>query len=277
MTIRTIGLVVFDSAEADWVINGAAMLALAFEAHLIAMHPFKQVVSDEGIGYPPILFAKYLAWKDDESQKIRAKVEDRACRDGLHVEFRQQDAQIGREQFLLGAARATDLVILGGNGGKSRTPDDESLVERLIRNLGRPALILPPEGCLCRPAEQLTIGWSETREAVRAAHDALELAAPGARIDLVSLLARASDDFQSIDSREDFAAALGRRGFKAALADRMSAVENRGEELLRAAKEKNADIVVAGAFGHSQFYDFMVGAVTSYLLKAATLPVLLSR
>ena len=38
-----------------------------------------------------------------------------------------------------------------------------------------------------------------------------------------------------------------------------------------------ADLVVAGAFGHSQFYDFVIGAVTSYLLKSHRLPIFLSR
>ena len=56
----------------------------------------------------------------------------------------------------------------------------------------------------------------------------------------------------------------------------MVTVDHRGEELLRAAAESDADLLVAGAFGHSQFYDFMIGAATSRLLKRVKLPVRLS-
>lgn len=277
MSVKTIAVVLFDSTEAPEVIEGATSLAAKLDAHLIAMHPFRQVVFTDGMGFPPMLFATYQEWQNEESDKICDLFEDRARKEGLQYEFRRQPALYGSEQFLLSAARGTDLVIMGGNGCDTRSPDDQSLAERLIRNLGRPVLVLPPNAHLSGPAERITIGWSETRETTRAAHDALDLAAPGASIDLVALLARASDDIPGIDTREDFAAALDRRGFKATVSDRLSAVESRGEELLRAAKEKNADLVVAGAFGHSQFYDFVIGAVTSYLLKSHRLPILLSR
>lgn len=277
MTVKTIALIIFDSAEAEWLIDKCSALAVSFEAHLIGLHTFSQVVYFGDMTGAPMAFAAQREWEIEESNKIRDLFNETMRLNDVRAEFRPQDAIYGSEAFLLSGARGADLVVMGYNGSGKRSPDDQAMVERLIRNLGRPVLILSPEADVVAPFETIAIGWSETREATRAAHDVLDLAKPGGNINLIALLARASDEMPGADSRDDLAAALDRRGYKVTTTDRMATVDHRGEELLRAAAEIDADLLVAGAFGHSQFYDFMIGAVTSHLLKNAKLPVLLSR
>ena len=277
MTLKTIALIIFDSAEAGWLTEKCSALAHSFDAHVIGMHSFSQAVFLDGMTAAPIVYATHQEWELEESNKIRDLFNEAMRKNDVLAEFRRQDAFYGSETFLLAGARGADLVVMGYNGSATRSPDDQAVAERLIRNLGRPVLILSPEADVASPFESIVIGWSETREATRAAHDALDLAKPGANINVIALVARAGDEPLGADSRDDLAAALDRRGYKVTTTDRTATVTHRGEELLRAAAESDADLLVAGAFGHSQFYDFMIGAVTSHLLKKAKLPVLLSR
>lgn len=276
MAIKTIALIIFDAAEAEWLIEKCSTLALSLDAHVIGLHSFSQVVFYDSMMVAPVVYATYQDWEEGESNKIRDLFEETMRKNDLRAEFRRQGTVYGRETFLLAAARSADLVVMGYNGENVRSPDDQAMAERLIRSLGRPVLVLSPEAHVAAPFETLAIGWSETREATRAAHDAIELAKPGATINLIALLARAGDEQPGFDIRDDFAAALDRRGYKATTVDKMATADHRGEELLRVAAESDADLLVAGAFGHSQFYNFMIGAVTSHLLKNTKMPVLLS-
>lgn len=277
MSIHTICCILFDSAEAEHLIDQACTLALGHDAHLVAVHPYTPVIYFSGIGAEPMVFASIQDWEQAESDRIQERFEDALRRNGLNGEFRRQSTLYASEAFVLSSARGADLVLMGGNGASSRSPDDQAMAERVIRNLGRPVLVMPPGARLGGPAQRLVVGWSDTREATRAAHDALDIAAPGATVDLVSLLSRPGDNPPGLDSRDDFAAALDRRGFRAVTSDRLSTATSRGEDLLQVAQEKNADLLVTGAFGHSQVYDFVIGAVTRHLLQHATLPVLLSK
>jgi len=54
----------------------------------------------------------------------------------------------------------------------------------------------------------------------------------------------------------------------------------RGEaskEILGHAEAERIDLIVMGAFGHSRLHDFILGGTTAYILRNATLPVLLNR
>lgn len=277
MGVKTICLVIFDLAEAAWLTEKTCELATSLDAHVIGIHPFIPVIFAGGLGAEPVIFPSINEWELSESAKIQDVFQDRTSKEDLRAEFRRQDSMYGAETFLLSSARGADLVVMGTNASDTRSPDDRSLAERFIRNIGRPVLVLSPEASLAAPPKRLVVGWSETREATRAAHDALLLAAPGASIELVSLLARPSDNPAGLDSRDDFAAALDRRGFKATTSDRISNAEDRAEALLSFALEQGADLLVTGAFGHSQVYDFVIGAVTRDLLKKATLPILMSK
>lgn len=150
-------------------------------------------------------------------------------------------------------------------------------MERMTRNLGRPVLVLTPAARVSGPVARLTIGWSDTREATRAAHDALSLVQDGAEIELVTVVSRAPRGVPGIDGKSDFATSLDRLGHRVVVTERSAAVEQRAETLISAAQEFGAEMLVTGAFGHSQLYDFVVGAVTRDLLEFAPLPVLLSK
>lgn len=275
MSVRTLGVVLFDAAEAAWLVDRAADVALAFDAHLIALHPFSPVIWANGLGGEAVYFASMLEWEEKEAGKIRTVFNEALRRNGLQGELRAQGDLYGAEPFVVGGVRGADVVILGATA--DRSPDGRLLAQRVVRESGRPALIMGKEAQLRAPARRIVIGWTDTREATRAAHDALRLAAPGAEIALVSFHGRASEVARGLSGRDDLAAALDRAGFKVEAADQLSSSDGLPDALVRFAREREAELLVTGAFGHSQIYDLLVGAVTRDLMDHADLPILLSR
>ncbi|MCA0942102.1 universal stress protein [Yangia mangrovi] len=277
MSIKTIALLVFDPEEAEWSLEQAATLAAAHDAHLTVLHPYNPMIFTDGTGAEPLIYASMQEWEEQDSEKIRAIFEKQAKAMGILGEYRPQTLLFGAEEFLLSGARGADIVLAGTNGTLTRSPDDRTLLERVVRNLGRPVLVLSAEASLTGPVARMTIGWSDTREATRAAHDALALAQDGAEIELVTVVSRAQRTVPGIDGKADFATSLDRLGFRVTVTERSATVEQRGETLISAAQEFGAEMLVTGAFGHSQLYDFVIGAVTRDLLEFAPLPVLLSK
>lgn len=278
MPIKTVAVAVTSASEAEWLISAALDLANSFGAHLTVVRPVEPVVPFSGsMTYDPVIIPELLDWQLDETQAIRDVFDRATSGSGLAVEFRGQEAGgVSADAFLLEAVRAADIVLIGRRQHPDGAPGAARLHEHLIRQSGRPVLVIPRSQRLDGPAGHLLIGWSATREATRAAHDAFALAAPGARIDLLTIGSH-GDSGLSIDSRQDLATALDRLGFRAELVDRQADAGHAGEVLLKTAFERGADLVVTGAFGHSRAYDFVIGAVTSHLLEKAEMPVLLSK
>lgn len=275
MAVGTLAVVLFDATEAVWLVERAAEVALAFDAHLIALHPFSPVIWADGMGGEMVYFATMLDWEERESAQIRARFDEVLRRNGLRGEYRAQSDLYGAEPFVVGGVRGADVVILGAT--ENRSPDGRLIAQRVVRESGRPALILGRQARMQAPAQRAVIGWTDTREAARAAHDALGLLAPGAEVSIVSFHARAGEMTRGLDGRDDLAAALDRAGFRVDVVDRMSDGDGLPDALLRFAREVGAQLLVTGAFGHSQIYDLLVGAVTRDLMDQAGLPVLMSR
>ena len=278
MTVKTIALCIMGKSEADWLIPAACDLARGFGAHLTGIRPVETIV-------PPAVRASaywpepaLFDWQIQESEEIRNRFEAVTRGESFGSEVRVQEASaIEATQFLLDSARAADVLVMGrGETGRSKA-GERRLREVAIRGSGRPVVLLPRDRPLSGPAGRILIGWSPTREATRAAHDAVALLAPGATIDLLRVHSKVSSSDLVFDTRHDLAAALDRHGFVVNLVDRHAPAEEAGSELLRVARETGVDLVATGAYGHSRAYDFVIGAVTGYLLDHAELPVLLSK
>jgi nucleotide-binding universal stress UspA family protein len=185
-------------------------------------------------------------------------------------------------------ARAADLVVLG-----QPDPDDplasaaRSMIEDTLLLGGRPVLVVPYAGQFPAVGNNVLIGWSETREAARAAHDALALLAPGAKMTLLSVhrgaLTPPGTELPAAEAARHFA----RHGIEVkpaeAIAEGLSAPTyvvrpdvTEADALLNYASDTGADLLVVGGYGHSRARELVLGGVTRSLLHTMTLPVLMS-
>ena len=277
MNIKTLALALFSAPEADWLARTGCELTRALDAHVIGVHPSEPILV-YSMGLEPLVLPAYEDWQRQTATGIKDAFETALRLSGVPGEYRSQSAlPAGAETYLLSSLRGADLVVMAPEQAQYDTPSVKRLRAQAIRQSGRPVLLMPKAAPLAGLAKKLLIGWSDTREATRAAHDALALAEEGAEIELLLIGRDAGAEGTPAGSREDLAAALDRRGYKVSLVDNAPSGSDIGPELLRIARSRGSDLVVTGAFGHSQLYDFVIGAVTSHLLASTDLPVLLSK
>lgn len=275
MPEKTFAVAMFTVQEARWLAPAASTLARTFGAHLTGIHATQPITRYSGEAIDAM--AEFAEWQRGETEEIRKVFDAATGAAGISAEFRAQTAgRMDAEDYLLDGVRAADIVLLARTDRHGWLREGARFQELIIRHSGRPVLVLPEKHCLTAAARHLVIGVAQTREATRAVHDALMLAQPGAKIDLLSVGGGGTEPLV-LDFRQDLAACLDRRGYKVDLLDRYGDSGTAGEVLLQTAFEQGADLLVTGAFGHSRMFDFVIGAVTSMLLEKAEMPVLMSK
>jgi nucleotide-binding universal stress UspA family protein len=157
-------------------------------------------------------------------------------------------------------ARCADLIItsVGPVPGDPTTHADTG---DLILRAGRPVLVVP-EANVTSDFRNVVVAWSDTRECRRAIVDALPIL-HGA--DRVTLLQASYDPAASREGIHDIAGWLGRHSINV---DRINArTKGSPTDTLEAiANDVEADLVVAGAYGHSRIREWAFGGVTRDLL-----------
>ena len=186
------------------------------------------------------------------------------------IEWRFSDASEPAD-FLAEQARAADLVVVG-RAGKDETPDPTLGLapSDLVMTAGRPVLVIPP-GLDRLSAARIVLAWKDTREARRALTDALPFLKAAEEVFVTGV----GDENAPADV-PDVAAFLARHGVAAKPVTEAMTDGRPAAALLRVAQRVNADLVVAGAFGHSRMREWVFGGVTRDLLDTATIAVLFS-
>ncbi len=153
----------------------ATELAVRFDGHLVGVHarpPFEvPVYLDAGSGFPvDEFFASYEeAVKADEAAASSAFA--KAIKGKSHAtEWRVVNGYAAAQVIV--QARYADLVVLGqAEVDQKVTPTD--LPETVALATGRPVLVVPNVGIRRPPGKVAMLCWNASREAARAASDAL--------------------------------------------------------------------------------------------------------
>jgi nucleotide-binding universal stress UspA family protein len=149
------------------------------------------------------------------------------------------------------------------------------VLETLLLSSGTPLLILPPDRALAR-LRHIVLGWKATRETVRAMRDVVDLAEPGARIDVVAVVPHAEPDARTTGALIEVEQYLTGRGFAVAWHTPPVDGTSEAEVLQSFTRECGADVLAVGGFGHSRLREFILGGVTRDLLNRTDVPVMLS-
>lgn len=143
----------------------------------------------------------------------------------------------------------------------------------LLMQAGRPILVIPPK-CDGLVLGHVMLAWKDGREARRAATDALPLLKKASRVTIVTLAAK--DQIAATEeSVNQVIAWLGHHGI-AAEKRVEKALGDDADQLNLIAHQQNADIIVAGAYGHSRMREWALGGVTRDLLMRDDRPALVS-
>ena len=204
---------------------------------------------------------------EDEADEKLKKLEQRfrtAYQNRIEdVEWRR--AYAAPVDFVAREARAADIVITGADrvGGLS-DPLWRLDPSELVMKLGRPMMVVPPEVDRLK-LSSVVVGWKDTREARRAVVDALPLLQKAKEVTVVEIIENDGDRAAAGHRVADVAAWLGRHQV-----DACHMVPNhRGdavEQLIRHASDIEADMIVAGAYGHTRMREWIFGGVTRDLI-----------
>jgi len=175
--------------------------------------------------------------------------------------------------FVTAQARAADLVVIAH--GHSRQDSYRSLDSgAAVLNMGRPVLTVP-SGVEAVQAERVVVAWKDAREARRAVREALPLLRQAKEV----LVIEASyEGAQSPAQKriEDVSAYLARHGVTVATTRVERIRTTAAAQLVDAARTWQADLIVAGAYGHSRLGEWIFGGVTRELLRSSPICCLFS-
>src|ERR1700733_7611947 len=168
-----------------------------------------------------------------------------------------------------------DLMIAPGPGSLAHSVVRRGALDRALLESGAPMLMLPPEWTPGPVGDNVVIAWNGGREALRAVHDAMPMLERAKKVTLFAFSSRPSALRKSAEMLVDHLAAHGVK------AEHISDWTNTGdltavEALFANLDTQDADLIVAGAFGHSRIYEGLFGGVTLDLMHQQSLPVLMS-
>ncbi len=260
-----------DSNEA--LLSTATSLARRFEARLIGVAVCQPMQIIYGDGY---VMGDLIRADQEQIQRelLEAKTLFEKAVQGLPAEWRGTEIFAGIPGYLAEEARCADLVLIGHDRGASLL-DPARRVENsdLVMQAGRPVLIVPHDAPAL-PLGHALVAWKDTRETRRAVRDALPFLARAKQVTLVEIIAPA--ELEGATKRlADVQAWLQAHGIKAG----SLAAAATGDDAIRLnalAREHKADLLVAGAYGHSRLREWVLGGVTHDLLLRAERCVLVS-
>jgi nucleotide-binding universal stress UspA family protein len=185
--------------------------------------------------------------------------------DNLH--WRSQMTAGPASQLAANEARAADLIVAAVEPGERVfSPSPEIEVSDLLMRAGRPILLAPP-GATGLKLTRTLVCWKDSREARRAAADALPMLKASKEVDVVEL-AHEPEIELARGRVADVGDWLHRHGVEATcVATLLKGTES--AHLAAIAEDIKADLIVAGAFGHSRLREWAFGGVTRDLLVRA--------
>lgn len=247
-----------DDAKA---LAGARAVAEAFVAELAAVHA-------------PADIADLMPWMGEgfmggvqvsaiESLKESAEVGEKVARAACEA------SGYGKTAFtslaspvwagLAMEARLSEVVVFDQQAASGRGPLSEAF-QQTVADEQRPVLVAR-EGF--RIDATAIIAWDGGKESTRAARKAVPLLKKAGRVVIVGAPGASSRSFD----QGRLQAFLAARGVKAETR-LLDGTGDAGALLLEAAREDAADLIVAGAFGHTRLREYIFGGTTRTLLNS---------
>jgi nucleotide-binding universal stress UspA family protein len=264
--------------ETAGILEFASILAQEHGARLISvfMQPEPTVTPAEtfarGKGMDSIIEAHQAQLERIETER-RSQFEGIVRRHGIRSEWRSLpylSSEVGVHAYY------ADLVVIARpeSAGQSAGPPD--LAESLVLSSGRPIIMFPPRGTVSQ-IRRILVAWNATRESIRAVADALPLLVKAKAVQVLVVDHERNRASHGQEPGADIARHLTRHGAQVEVQRLSAGGKDVGQLLLSQAAAFGADLLVMGAYGHSQLREWMFGGVTRTVLYQAVLPVLLSR
>jgi nucleotide-binding universal stress UspA family protein len=279
--LREIVVFIDGHTEAAGILEFAGALAEEHRARLITifMQPAPTITPAEtfarGTGMLRVIEVHRAELEKIESD-YQALFENVVRRHGLRPESEWRSlphfsSEVGAHAYY------ADVVVIAQPQPAGQTDRSPGLAASLILTSGRPIIMFPSLSTVSR-IRRILVGWNARRESIRAVADAMPALMKAEAVEVL-VIDHERTAGHGHEPGADVARHLARRGVKVETRHLSSAKEKEevGHLLLLQAATFGADLLVMGAYGHSQLREWMFGSVTRTVLREAGLPVLMSR
>lgn len=254
----------------------AEALAVAAGAHLTAFMT-NEIVLSPIAGHPGSswIVAEVLKQVRSRGDEIEERLRQRLTRLEPATDLRRSDA--GSGELMAGAARLAricDLFVCGRPYGEERHWPE--IVEAVLFEESAPVLVVPPDHVAGALPKTILVGWRDTGECAHAITAALPFLKAADTVHLACIAEGASEEERHREPAADMAKHLARHGVNVEIRH-LPHWDRAGEGLINEAKLLGADLVVAGAYGHTRVREWILGGATRDLLTDSPVPVLLGR
>lgn len=279
MGIKTILAYLQSELSAPAVIEAAIQIARPRGAHVVGVHAVGTypIYGEFAAGIPDDVIAQINQPARQAADALLRFFDAKLKPTGVTSEWRRPACSYAHIADVLGKeAHAADLIVCAKY---SEADDDESaagLPERLILGSGRPVLVVPEALAPAPIGERVLVAWNNTREAARAAFDAIDLIKGASYVRIVTEVAHESDRASAQAAAAQLAASLGRHGVSATPDVSIAGKGSTGDALLARLAEESCDLLVMGCYGHSRFREMIFGGVSRDILRKAAVPVLMA-
>ncbi|MFZ0486777.1 MAG: universal stress protein [Arenicellales bacterium] len=267
-------LVVMDASNSSLhAARCTANLAVEHEAHVTALYlEHNPLLGFADTQLPPDLLRTHQENLAHLEEAARTDFEESCRAAGVGAEWRSLPA--AQLSTVMLSARYTDLVAMSAVVSSAGALVAHRYADSVVMAAGRPVLLFPESCRWDKGFRQVMVAWEGSREATRAVHDAMPLLEKARKVVIMEVADK--DDLDGRDPAPDIARHLARHGVLTESAHAVNSGAGVAEQLLSASVDCGADLLVAGAYGHSRLREYAIGGVTRHLLTHLTIPMLLS-
>ncbi len=278
MAYRTITTIVTQTENLTAELENAAKVARQVGAHLdvLCLGLDRTQPGFYYAGASAVVFQDNMAQAHEEAEKLEAAARTALETTDLNWSANALTVQmVALNGVVAHRTRFADLVVLPRPYGEGRGHEHEAIVEAAMFNGNVPALILPDGHAFPEKVENIVLAWNDSAEALRATRAALPFlqAADGVCITIIDPPAHGPE---RSDPGGALSQMLSRHDVRAEVSVLARTMPRVSDILNRHVGDKDAQMVVMGAYGHSRFREAIMGGATRHMLEVAEVPVLMT-
>lgn len=280
MAYKSILTVATNAAQIPLSVQGAARMAEANDGHLdiLALGVDRTQIGYSYVGSGAVMMQVSLERAETDARDLEkaALAAIKAEELDLRASTEAAVAQLGAlAELVAQRARFADLVVLARPYGNDQGPEAEAVVEAAMFEGQAPVLVLPAKGLATATPKTIVIAWNQSREAMNAVRRALPLLKSADLVD-ITVVDPPSHGPERSDPGGLLCQMLVRHGVRAEVSVLAKTLPRVSDVLARHLRDRNADMMVMGAYGHSRFREAILGGATRNMLEQAEVPVLMA-
>jgi nucleotide-binding universal stress UspA family protein len=262
----------------ETTIASAVALATSYDAHLeVLCFGVEQTQFDYGyLGSTGALIQQVMDIAREKAEKLEAAVREHLEPQSIRWSLESMAVPLGLlVETVAERARYCDLVVQPKPYSKGSIPEAETVIEAALFDAKVPVLVLPDGPMVAVPGKRIALAWNQSNEAMAAVRAAIPLL-KAAELVTIMIVDPIKFGTERSDPGGALSQMLARHGVKVEVTVLAKTLPRFCDMLNRHARDRSADMVVMGAYGHSRLREFILGGATRGMLEQTEVPVFMA-